>query len=77
MPIYEYRCDDCGRRFEELVFSETRVVCPGCRTESVTRQLSVPAPPAHARATATSAPACEAGLPPGGGCCGGGACHQH
>lgn len=72
MPIYEYRCDRCGHAFEELVFEDTRVSCPGCRADAVTRRLSIPAPPAHARAT----PACEAGLPPGG-CCGGGACQPH
>lgn len=73
MPIYEYRCDRCGAAFEELVFADTRVVCPRCADETVTRQLSLPARPVTA---ATAAPACDQGLPPSG-CCGGGACHQH
>ncbi|MBM4185704.1 MAG: zinc ribbon domain-containing protein [Gemmatimonadetes bacterium] len=73
MPIFEYRCDRCGTAFEELVFSSTKVACPKCRAASVTKQLSVPARPVAAGA---SAPMCEGGMP-SAGCCGGGACHQH
>lgn len=31
MPILQYRCPDCGKKFEELVkkFDE-RVLCPDC-----------------------------------------------
>ncbi|MFN0179215.1 MAG: FmdB family zinc ribbon protein [Gemmatimonadales bacterium] len=75
MPIYEYRCDQCGKAFEELVFASTKVACPSCRATRVTKQLSVPARPVAG--VAASAPAtCDAGMPPSG-CCGGGACHQH
>ena len=69
MPIYEYRCDRCDAAFEDLVFSDTVVACPGCRAQTVSRRLSVPAPPGHAAA----AEPCG-GPNPGGGCCGGGAC---
>ncbi|MCA1944044.1 MAG: zinc ribbon domain-containing protein [Desulfovibrio sp.] len=31
MPIFEYRCGQCGREFEELVFKDdTAVPCPQC-----------------------------------------------
>ncbi|MDR3037976.1 MAG: zinc ribbon domain-containing protein [Candidatus Adiutrix sp.] len=31
MPIYEFRCEKCGRDFEELVRgANPKVVCPGC-----------------------------------------------
>jgi putative FmdB family regulatory protein len=30
MPIYEYLCRSCGRRFEELVLGNERPDCPGC-----------------------------------------------
>jgi len=32
MPIYEYRCDKCGRDFEELTFShdDAAAECPAC-----------------------------------------------
>ncbi|MEW5736371.1 MAG: zinc ribbon domain-containing protein [Thermodesulfobacteriota bacterium] len=42
MPIYEYRCDDCGRIFEKLVLgsSDTDVRCPKCDCREVKRLLS-------------------------------------
>lgn len=31
MPIYEYKCNECGYVFEELVFREPeRIECPRC-----------------------------------------------
>ncbi|RJP57376.1 MAG: zinc ribbon domain-containing protein, partial [Deltaproteobacteria bacterium] len=31
MPIYEYKCDLCGKEFEELVLgSSPKVNCPKC-----------------------------------------------
>jgi putative FmdB family regulatory protein len=31
MPLYEYRCDECGHVFEELVFHlDDKVNCPKC-----------------------------------------------
>jgi putative FmdB family regulatory protein len=41
MPIYEYRCVDCGKRFEKLVrttAAQPEVMCPNCgskRTEKL------------------------------------------
>ena len=32
MPLYEYRCDECGHTFEKLVFHlEDKVQCPKCQ----------------------------------------------
>jgi len=75
MPIFEYRCDRCGKPFEELVFGDAAVECPACHSKAVTKQFSVPARPMAGRAAAP-VPACESGMP-SSGCCGGGACHQH
>ena len=33
MPIYEYKCEDCGTKFEKLVRRSTEmaeVECPSC-----------------------------------------------
>ncbi|MBU4175814.1 MAG: zinc ribbon domain-containing protein [Actinobacteria bacterium] len=30
MPIYEYRCKGCGKRFEKLVRGSDDVSCPHC-----------------------------------------------
>ncbi|RME23268.1 MAG: zinc ribbon domain-containing protein [Candidatus Zixiibacteriota bacterium] len=42
MPLYEYKCRDCGAQFEELVSaSDASVRCPKCGSEQTERQLSV------------------------------------
>jgi putative FmdB family regulatory protein len=42
MPIYEYRCSDCSKIFETLVWNskEADVKCPECKGERVERLLS-------------------------------------
>lgn len=46
MPLYEYTCTDCSTEFETLVFtSDEKVECPKCESESVEKQMSVPAAP--------------------------------
>jgi putative FmdB family regulatory protein len=44
MPIYEYKCRECGDRFEKLVRSasqEQETQCPACCSPNVARQMSV------------------------------------
>ena len=45
MPLYEYECDACGRRFEVIVKSSNTTVetCTHCGKGPVHRQLSSPA----------------------------------
>jgi putative FmdB family regulatory protein len=74
VPIYEYVCGGCERRFEKLVrrFDEA-VACPACASAAVEKQLSV-------FAVAAAGPARDAapcGVPAAGcgaGACGGGGC---
>ncbi len=41
MPIYEFRCNGCGKKFEELVLSSSeKIKCPKCRKARVTRLMS-------------------------------------
>ena len=41
MPMYEYKCPDCGHQFEELVSSGTETVpCPKCGSEKPDRLIS-------------------------------------
>lgn len=42
MPIYEYRCADCSKDFEKLVWNtkDEIVCCPNCQGEKVIRVLS-------------------------------------
>ena len=41
MPLYEYRCRDCGSRFERFVNGKARVACPECESKRADRLLSV------------------------------------
>jgi putative FmdB family regulatory protein len=45
VPIYEFDCESCGERFEELVGSHVGldsadVLCPQCGSKSVERRIS-------------------------------------
>ncbi|HUK13396.1 MAG TPA: zinc ribbon domain-containing protein [Thermoanaerobaculaceae bacterium] len=43
MPLYEYSCRDCGRRFEVLQrvgADAAGLACPACGGAQVTKQLS-------------------------------------
>ncbi len=45
MPIYEYRCQVCGKRFNQFWRSfssvdESQVMCPACGSREVTRLIS-------------------------------------
>ena len=46
MPMYDYRCKNCGETYEELVFSSTvpdeEIVCPNCNEKQSERLLSAP-----------------------------------
>jgi putative FmdB family regulatory protein len=44
MPIYEYACEQCGEKFEQLVRSmsgEAKIACPKCASSKTKRALSV------------------------------------
>ncbi|UCD98771.1 MAG: zinc ribbon domain-containing protein [Chloroflexota bacterium] len=43
MPIFEFKCKECGTPFEELVRSASSVgeiVCPFCGSTEVNKQIS-------------------------------------
>ncbi len=43
MPLYEYRCTECGARFEQLrrmSEADRDLTCPKCNSEKVKRELS-------------------------------------
>jgi putative FmdB family regulatory protein len=64
MPIYEYACAPCGKRFESLVLrksDEAEVRCPKCGGPDITRQISAPAAArvgGEGGGSASLAPAC-------------------
>ncbi|HID11247.1 MAG TPA: zinc ribbon domain-containing protein [Candidatus Latescibacteria bacterium] len=63
MPIYEYRCSDCGANFEELVLSRNTesVRCPQCSSTEVRRKPSVFGLKVQGGASTSSCAACAGG----------------
>lgn len=40
MPLFRFKCQDCGKEFEELVRSSTeKIVCPKCNGENIKKQF--------------------------------------
>jgi putative FmdB family regulatory protein len=74
MPIYEYVCDDCGKRYEQIVLSQSqKVACPSCSSKRHTLQLSVFS--AHSGSSGNGASASPV---QGGSCaCGAGGCGRN
>jgi putative FmdB family regulatory protein len=43
MPLFEYRCDECGRRFTMLVgvtAEKAKLQCPKCGSRKATKLIS-------------------------------------
>jgi len=42
MPIYEYKCKECGEEFEELVSLSNKISppCPDCGSKETERKIS-------------------------------------
>ena len=40
MPLYEFDCEDCGARFEELASAGEAPACPACGSERTRRAWS-------------------------------------
>lgn len=81
MPIFEYRCSDCGTQFEKLVRrAEDAVECPQCgpAPEGTERKLEVQYSTFSAHANGAprqqgqpaGMPACAGGMCPTPGMCG-------
>ena len=72
MPIYEYHCNGCGKEFETLVRSSTRVECPVCQSTALEKKLSVFATSASGGGEPAMAagPCGSCGHPDGPGSCG-------
>ena len=43
MPIYEYKCNQCGEESELLLRSmSAEAVCPNCNSTDLTKLISIP-----------------------------------
>jgi putative FmdB family regulatory protein len=66
MPIYEYKCEDCGTKFEKLIRRPTDAeqnACPSCGQKHLHQELSTFAAVASSASKTPQMPAC-----PGGRC---------
>ena len=72
MPIFEYKCEECGTKFEKLIYrssEEAALSCPECGKQHLHRELSTFA--AHSHGTAEAGPRCPSGgMCPTPGACG-------
>lgn len=61
MPIYEYRCEECGTVFEKFVRSvstEFKVVCPKCGSEHCHKNITLFGTTGGKEASSASASSC-------------------
>jgi len=66
MALYEYKCKECGKLSEILVFSDADTpLCKHCGSEKLEKQFSSFAVSVSSGNSSASAPSC-----PTGGCCG-------
>jgi putative FmdB family regulatory protein len=75
MPVFDYRCSDCGTTYD--VYHKVKeisedVVCPHCGSPSHKKLMSAATVSMGGKSSSSSfsPPPCESG----GECCGGGAC---
>ncbi|GFK93266.1 hypothetical protein NNJEOMEG_01097 [Fundidesulfovibrio magnetotacticus] len=76
MPIYEYRCNQCGADFEELVFGDAKPPCPQCGSQDTGKLMSACRHTAGHNPGGYQGSTVPASVPRSGGCagCSGGSC---
>jgi len=64
MPIFEYKCQDCGTKFEKLVrrSEEDGLACPACGERHLAREFSTFAAPSNGGTKASEGPSCAGGM---------------
>jgi putative FmdB family regulatory protein len=74
MPIYEYKCDACGNKFEKLVRRSEEsagLACPSCGGTHLSQEFSTFAAHASSAPSGEQMPMCpNGGMCPNAGMCG-------
>jgi putative FmdB family regulatory protein len=73
MPIYEYKCDSCGSKFEKLVRRSDDAAglqCPSCGDQHLSQEYSTFAAHANGAPSQSNAPMCPGGMCQNPGICG-------
>jgi putative FmdB family regulatory protein len=61
MPLFEYECRGCGRKFEAFVTADRKPACPACQGAELRKLLSSPGMVgAGGRVEAEAIPSCRA-----------------
>jgi putative FmdB family regulatory protein len=82
MPIYEYRCENCNKKFDMLhksSVSTEEIICPKCgstKNKKLFSSFSAKAD-SHSEFGGCSDGSCGMEAPSSGGCCCGGACSHN
>lgn len=58
MPMFEYECNDCNQRFEQLYRSNEDTVCPKCGSNASSKVFSV-----FSKGASANLPSCEGSVP--------------
>lgn len=75
MPIFEYICKDCRKRFETLVYGSTEPQCPLCGGSNLAQQISVFS--VGAPSSTAASPCATSGCGMAGTGCGCACAHEH
>jgi len=73
MPIFEYRCQDCGTKFEKLIrrsADTSGLECPACGKQHLEQELSTFAAHANGSSKSSDMPVCPSGRCSNPGMCG-------
>ena len=76
MPVFEYKCTSCDKKFEVLHSSninQDQVTCTDCESKKITKLFSSFSPSVHSHSHESD---CSKGncVIPAGSCCGSGQC---
>ncbi|MBD3219109.1 MAG: zinc ribbon domain-containing protein [candidate division Zixibacteria bacterium] len=59
MPLYEYKCNQCGHEFEELVYGDKKPACPKCNSDKTEKKMSAFATGGGSTSGGTSGASCN------------------
>jgi len=62
MPIFEYKCSDCGSVFEKLVRGSDPVTCPACNSANVAKMISAAVLHGCVTSHDTACASCQGGM---------------